>query len=159
MHTSLPQAVEEKDKIKLYISSKFFLMWRNIQIQMREDSLRAENEAYAKALAGRQDEAREKAQEAQELQTTMQVDVIDMPSIVNLICFICIGKKADLELPVQELEEKEKTFKSDLEKLRAAVAEKDGLSIQEEVETTASDADRDTLLQNELRQLRSELVS
>ncbi|KAG6556019.1 hypothetical protein Mapa_001959 [Marchantia paleacea] len=99
-----------------------------IQIQMREDSLRAENEAYAKALAGRQDEAREKAQEAHELQTTMQ-----------------------------ELEEKEKTLKSDLEKLRAAVAEKDGLSILEEVETTASDADRDSLLQNELRQLRSEL--
>ncbi|KAL2630317.1 hypothetical protein R1flu_015003 [Riccia fluitans] len=99
-----------------------------LQIQTRENSLRAENEAYAKEIAARQDEAREKEQEAK-----------------------------DLQISLQEIEKKEKTFKNELEKLRAAVEKKDELSVQEEEETIAVDGDRDSLLQNELKQLRSEL--
>lgn len=43
------------------------------QLQAREASLQAENENYAKALAARQQHAREKAQETLQLAATLEV--------------------------------------------------------------------------------------
>ncbi|XP_024381402.1 uncharacterized protein [Physcomitrium patens] len=69
------------------------------QLQAREASLQAENENYAKALAARQQHAREKAQETLQLAATLE-----------------------------EIEATEVKLRADLERLQKAVALRDGLA-------------------------------